>query len=352
MTNTIVAPPSVGPAPITVNTIAASGASPIIQPGQAYDITLTANCTLSLGTGAAGQYLQSPVRLRQDSTGGRSVTLPSGVTYSGGSAPVLNTAVGYYDELLFTYANGAWSCAPMSLAAAIPAQAAAPAITVLPGNGKLTVKLTNGLPPAANGSPITGYNIYVAGALAATNVALPYDVTGLTNGTAVAVQVAAVNGIEGTKTASASYTPAITAWTPAARTYAPAVYFDPLITSSITYGTSPAVKTIADQSANGYQLSQGTAAAQPAYIAPGSSNLGTGPALRFTASAGLLKAYTAAGVAVVAGAGTTGSGLVNSGNLTELFFTAAGAPTLVFGSTSVVFSGFATDGLAHLVEFH
>ncbi len=342
-----------------LNTVAASGASQTLAgddgtgTDKVYDITLTANCTLSLSGSNTGRYQTVQCILRQDATAGRTVTLPSGVTWAGGAGPVLNQLAGFFDVIQFSTKDGVnWYGAAVSLSAAVPTAPAAPVVTALPGNQKLTVKLT-GAAPAANGSPITGYNVYAAGVLAASNVALPYDLTGLTNGTPVSIQVSAVNGIEGAKSAATSYTPAVTPWTPAARYIPPAVYFDPL-TSAITYGAAPAVYGIQDQGPNAYGILQATVANQPSFIAAGSSKLGTGPALRSAAAATSLKGYTGTTspfTAITAGTGSSGSNIVNAGNLTELLYVASGQYSLVFGATAVAFTQFTADANPHLLEF-
>ena len=89
-----------------------------------------------------------------------------------------------------------------------------PAIKLVAGNGKVTVSLLNN-PPANGGSAITGYNLYGAttsGAevLVASNVTLPADITGLTNGNPYYVKAAAVTSggtLVGAMGAEANATP-------------------------------------------------------------------------------------------------------------------------------------------------
>lgn len=77
-----------------VTTIAASGSAQTLMVGGAntFDITLTANCTISL-TGAALSGSESSILLilRQDGSGNRTVTWPGSVTWASGSAPTLST---------------------------------------------------------------------------------------------------------------------------------------------------------------------------------------------------------------------------------------------------------------------
>lgn len=88
-----------GPSPVLVSTVAASGAAQTIgEPTVAamVDITLTANCTLTLPTTAtAGKRLTFVVR--QDGTGSRTLAWPAGTKFLGGAAPVITTAAGSVD---------------------------------------------------------------------------------------------------------------------------------------------------------------------------------------------------------------------------------------------------------------
>lgn len=94
-----------GGAAVPVTVVAASGASQALafpaSGSAAYDLTLTANCTLSLTGGTAGQQQTITVYLRQDSTAGRVVTLPAGVRWPGGVAPTPGTAAGGVDVFVF-----------------------------------------------------------------------------------------------------------------------------------------------------------------------------------------------------------------------------------------------------------
>jgi hypothetical protein len=88
-----------------------------------------------------------------------------------------------------------------------------PQIKAAVGVAKVTVSLANN-PPANGGAVITGYNIYkttTSGSeiVVATNVSLPYDVTGLTGGTQYFFQAAAVTSAgEGVRSAEITATPA------------------------------------------------------------------------------------------------------------------------------------------------
>lgn len=95
----------VGAPPVT--TVAASGAAQTLtfppNGNICYDITLTANCVLTLAGGAAGFLQTMTLIVRQDSTAGRVLTLPSGVKWPNGTAPIPNTIAGVIDVYtLFT----------------------------------------------------------------------------------------------------------------------------------------------------------------------------------------------------------------------------------------------------------
>lgn len=92
-----------------VTTIAASGAATTLMVGGAntFDITLTANCTLSL-TGAALSGSESSILLilRQDGSGSRTVTWPGSVTWASGSAPTLTTTAGSVNFVVLETVDG------------------------------------------------------------------------------------------------------------------------------------------------------------------------------------------------------------------------------------------------------
>jgi len=92
-----------GSGAVTLTTIAASGtARDLAFPstgGVAYDVTLNDNCTFTISGGAASQLLTITLILRQDATAGRIATLPAGIKWPGGVAPLLNTAAGRIDVL-------------------------------------------------------------------------------------------------------------------------------------------------------------------------------------------------------------------------------------------------------------
>ncbi|HWB39074.1 MAG TPA: hypothetical protein VG604_02415, partial [Candidatus Saccharimonadales bacterium] len=90
-----------------VNTVANSGSSqtlPDVTADTIHYITLTANCTLTFPTAAAGKSFT--VVLLQDATGSRTVTWPGTVKWAGGSAPVLTTTANKTDVFSFMCVDG------------------------------------------------------------------------------------------------------------------------------------------------------------------------------------------------------------------------------------------------------
>lgn len=80
-----------------------------ITRGTVFDLTLTGNCTFTFPSATSGR--QFTLYLTQDSTGSRTITLPSSVRYNNnGSAPLLTTTVGSTDILSFFAIRGVWSC--------------------------------------------------------------------------------------------------------------------------------------------------------------------------------------------------------------------------------------------------
>lgn len=100
------------PPRVPVTTIAASGTAvtltiPAGVGSVAYDIMLTAACTLTLAGGATGEEQRIRVYLRQDATAGRVVTLPTNVQgWAGGMVPTPNTVGGRIDVFQFTTPDG------------------------------------------------------------------------------------------------------------------------------------------------------------------------------------------------------------------------------------------------------
>jgi hypothetical protein len=93
----------------TVNTVASSGSSKTLDlgDGNVHDVTLTAACTITLAGATSGKGCTMTLLLRQDGTGGRTVTWPGSVTWLGGVTPVLQSAASALDVItLFTLDGG------------------------------------------------------------------------------------------------------------------------------------------------------------------------------------------------------------------------------------------------------
>lgn len=90
-----------------VNAVATSGATqtiPDVTTATLSRITLSANCTFTFPTAAAGKSLT--IVLVQDATGSRTVTWPGTVKWPGGTAPTLTTAAAKTDAFTFLCADG------------------------------------------------------------------------------------------------------------------------------------------------------------------------------------------------------------------------------------------------------
>lgn len=92
----------------TLHTVASSGSSLTVDiaNGAVQDITLTANCTISLTSPAAGDAWGLTLLLRQDASGGRTVTWPGSVTWIGGVAPVLHSGASTFDFVTLITVDG------------------------------------------------------------------------------------------------------------------------------------------------------------------------------------------------------------------------------------------------------
>jgi hypothetical protein len=63
-------------------------------------LTLTGNCTFTFPTATAGESFT--LLLRQDGTGGRTVTWPANVRWPGGTAPTITSTASRQDKYVFT----------------------------------------------------------------------------------------------------------------------------------------------------------------------------------------------------------------------------------------------------------
>lgn len=102
--------PPGGSSSVPVTTVATSGSAQTISfpssGSSAYDITLTANCTITLTGGTASQYQTVTLIMRQNSTAGWLPTLPTGIHWPGGIAPTPNTTAGKIDVFTLTTSDG------------------------------------------------------------------------------------------------------------------------------------------------------------------------------------------------------------------------------------------------------
>jgi hypothetical protein len=74
--------------------------------GSVQILTLTGNCTFTFPTATAGQSFI--LLLKQDATGGRTVTWPAAVKWPGGTAPTITSTASKMDKLVFTAADSNW----------------------------------------------------------------------------------------------------------------------------------------------------------------------------------------------------------------------------------------------------
>ena len=96
------------PIVLTVNTVAASGATetiPDVTTAQVSHITLTADCTFTFPTAAAGKRFT--LVLVQDGATPRLATWPASAKWPGATAPTLSTGAGKVDQFRFLCSDGA-----------------------------------------------------------------------------------------------------------------------------------------------------------------------------------------------------------------------------------------------------
>jgi hypothetical protein len=98
-----------GSSGVPVTTVSASGTSQALafstSGSKAYDVTLSGNCAFILSGGVAGQ-LQTITLVIRGGVGGFTATLPSGVRWPGGVAPVVDTSAGSYNEFYIRTVDG------------------------------------------------------------------------------------------------------------------------------------------------------------------------------------------------------------------------------------------------------
>jgi hypothetical protein len=74
--------------------------------GSVQILTLTGNCTFTFPTATAGQSFI--LLLKQDGTGGRTVTWPASVEWPGATAPTITSTASKMDKFVFTAADSNW----------------------------------------------------------------------------------------------------------------------------------------------------------------------------------------------------------------------------------------------------
>lgn len=74
--------------------------------GSVQILTLTGNCTFTFPTATAGKSFT--LLLRQDGTGGRTVTWPAAVKWPGGTAPTITSTASRQDKYIFTADGSSW----------------------------------------------------------------------------------------------------------------------------------------------------------------------------------------------------------------------------------------------------
>jgi hypothetical protein len=92
--------------------VAASGSALNLDMAAAniFDVTLTANCTFTISNPpASGSYGFLGLILRQDATGGRSITFPSSVDFGAAGTPSISTGASQVSRLTLDTVNGGTS---------------------------------------------------------------------------------------------------------------------------------------------------------------------------------------------------------------------------------------------------
>lgn len=90
----------------TVSTLSATGTQDLsLANGNVFNVTLTGNTTFTFSGATNGKACSFGLYLHQDATGGRTVTWPASVHWSG-SAPTLTTSASALDILVFETLDG------------------------------------------------------------------------------------------------------------------------------------------------------------------------------------------------------------------------------------------------------
>lgn len=97
-----------------ITTVGASGSAYQIPPpahDSIFDVTLTANCILSMPATPPTPGTSFTLLLRQDATGARVITWPT-LKWPNGYAPLLTPTPSTSDIFAFTYVAGGWIAFP------------------------------------------------------------------------------------------------------------------------------------------------------------------------------------------------------------------------------------------------
>lgn len=93
--------------PLNKNTASGAAATLDLSLGSVQDITLTANCTLTIAnTPATGRAYGFSLIVRQDATGSRAITWFAGVKWPGGTVPTGSTLASSVDMYSFYTVDG------------------------------------------------------------------------------------------------------------------------------------------------------------------------------------------------------------------------------------------------------
>jgi hypothetical protein len=117
----------------TISVVAASGSTETLDltNGNFQDVTLTANCTLTLTGATAGVACTMALLLRQDGTGSRTVTWPASVEWVGGVAPTLQTAANTWDWVALVTLNGGTTWFAQHASGSVAAETSVPPAILL-----------------------------------------------------------------------------------------------------------------------------------------------------------------------------------------------------------------------------
>ena len=91
---------------IATNSTATGAVTLDLTNGNVFTVTLTGDVTFTFNGATTGKACSFGLYLTQDATGSHAVTWPTGVKWSGGTAPTLTTTLNATDVLVFESLNG------------------------------------------------------------------------------------------------------------------------------------------------------------------------------------------------------------------------------------------------------